>query len=189
MIDQARWTRLFSIMMLASVSAAATAAAQARPAEPQKRPPMAATPAARREAPGQAKREAGEENERTLTAAQVPAAVLAAITREFPHAQVTKWSSEVEDGKTMYEAETVDGATHRDVMVTAAGRVQEFETQVAVGQLPAAVRAAATANNAHVERAEMVIAGRDTTYEFKITGRAAELKLRANGTALPAERH
>src|SRR6185369_15583574 len=92
-----------------------SAAAQARP-EAQERPPMAATPAARRDAPGQARREAGEENEHTLTAAQVPAPVRAAITREWPNAQVSKWSSEVEDGKTMYEAETVDGATHRDVM-------------------------------------------------------------------------
>jgi uncharacterized membrane protein YkoI len=180
---------LLSIVMAGTAFVAGSATAQARPAETQKRPPMAATPAARRDAPGQAKREAGEEHERTLTAAQVPAAVRAAITREWPNAQVSKWSSEVEDGKTMYEAETTDGAAHRDVMITAAGRIQEIETQVTMTQVPAAVRAAATANNARVERAEMVVAGRDTTYEFKITGRTGELKLRANGTALPAERH
>jgi hypothetical protein len=187
--DHARRNRLVSTMMLMSLCAATTAAAQARPAETQKRPPLAATPAARREAPGQAKREANEEHERTLTAAQVPGPVRAAIAREWPNAHVSKWTSEVEDGKTTYEAETVDGATHRDVVISATGRVQEIETQVAMGQVPAAVRAAATANNARIERAEMVVMGRDTTYEFKITGRPAELKLRANGTAMPAERH
>ena len=39
-----------------------------------------------------------------------------------------------------------------------------------------------------LERAEVVVMGRDTTYEIKVRGRASELKLRANGQAVPAAR-
>jgi len=34
----------------------------------------------------------------------------------------------------------------------------------------------------------VVVMGRDTTYEIHFRGRATELKLRANGQAVPAER-
>lgn len=193
-------TRTISTLAVGFLIAAGSLAAQASraPTDAQKRPAGTPAPAVRHESAGQEKREQGEarearaandDHERTLTAAQVPAPVRAAVTREFPHATVSKWTSEVENGKTMYEAETVDGTMHRDMVIGANGRISEVETVVTVAQLPAAVRTAATANNARVERAEMVVMGRDTTYEFKITGRAAELKLRANGTPVPAERH
>ena len=124
--------------------------------------------------------------ERTVSAAQVPAAVRDAVTRAYPSAHVTKWTTEVEHGSRSYEAETVDGTTHRDMVINADGRITEVETQLAVEQLPAPVRTAATANHAQVDRAEIVVAGRDTTYEIKIRGRRGELRLRPDGRpALP----
>ena len=126
------------------------------------------------------------EHERTVAAAQVPAAVRSAVTRAYPAAHVSKWTSEVERGTTYYEAETVDGATHRDLLLKADGTITEVETQVTPAQLPAAVRTAATAGNARITKAEMVVEGRDTTYEMTIRGRHGELKLRPNGTPAPA---
>lgn len=132
--------------------------------------------------------EAGEANEHTLTAAQVPAAVKQAFRRAYPNATVQKYSSEVENGQTVYELGTMDGTTRRDMIITASGTITEVETTVTSAQLPAPVRAAATRNNGQIERAEVVVMGRDTTYEIKVRGRAGELKLQANGQAVPAAR-
>jgi hypothetical protein len=132
--------------------------------------------------------EAGEAGEHALTAAQVPAAVKQAFRRAYPTATVRKYSSEVENGHTVYELETMDGTTRRDMIITASGTITEVETTVTPDQLPAPVRSAATARHGVIERAEVVVMGRDTTYEIKVHGRAGELKLRANGQAVPAAR-
>ncbi len=170
--------RAFALGISLVGAGAGSLAAQARAPDAQKRP--AAHPA---------QRDTSEESEHTVAAARVPAAVRDAVRHAYPNATVTKWSTEVENRRTVYEAETRDGATHRDMLVGADGGILEVETQVTLAQLPAAVRTAATANGQHVDRAEVVVAGRDTTYEMKIRGRQGELKLRANGQPVPATAH
>ncbi len=124
--------------------------------------------------------------EHTIPAAQVPAAVREAFTRAYPHATVLKYSTERENGKTIYEVESRDGATRRDLDIGPDGTILETETQVTAAQLPAPVRTAAEANGAHIQVAELVVAGHDTTYEIKIQGRRGELKLRPDGRPAPS---
>jgi uncharacterized membrane protein YkoI len=123
------------------------------------------------------------DNEHAIPAAQVPQAVRNAVQHAYPGATVSKWTTEVERGRTSYEAETVTGTSHVDIALDAAGTIMETETRIAPSALPAAVRAAATAGNAQIDRAEMSVsqAGRDTTYEMTIHGRRGELRLRPNG--------
>jgi uncharacterized membrane protein YkoI len=152
-----------------ALAASARLAAQERTADAQKRP-------------------AAAEAEHVIPSAQVPAVVREAFRRAYPTAHAMKYSTERENGKTVYEVESRDGEVRRDLLVSAEGTILEVETQVTLDELPEAVRAAATANGAHVTLAERVVAGRDTTYEFKIQGRRGELKLRPDGRQVPAER-
>jgi len=131
------------------------------------------------------KREAAEEAEHTLRESQVPAVVRDAFRHAYPNARVTKYTSERENGRTVYEVESMDGTVHRDLLIGADGAILETETQVTPAQLPEAVRTAAQANGARIDRAEVVVAGRDTTYEMVIHGRRGELKLRADGRPVP----
>jgi len=123
--------------------------------------------------------------ERSLRGSQVPAAVRDAFKRAFPAARAVGYSTEQRDGKPVYEVESRDGATHRDLTYAADGTLLESETAVPEAQLPPAVRAAATANGARIQLAEIVVIGADTAYEMKIRGRRGELKLRRDGTPVP----
>lgn len=174
-------TRVISTLMAGILVAAGALSAQATrtPVESQKRP-------AERGEDRRESRESDESDEHTIAAARVPAVVRNAVTQAYPSARVTKWSREVEHGKTIYEAETVDGTTHRDMLIGTDGVITVVETQVTLDQIPPPIRAVATANNARIEKSEIVVAGRDTIYEFKIRGRG-ELKLRPNGTVVPAQ--
>ena len=133
--------------------------------------------------------QSGEASERALRAAEVPAPVRAAFQHAYPHATVRGYSTEVENGRRIYEVESREGSVGRDVSFGADGSVLEVEETVAMTQLPAAVRDAITrqAAGAAVTRAERVVAAGDTTYEFKIRGRRGEVKLKADGTAAPNE--
>ena len=159
--------------------------ATAQEAGSQKQPGSQKQQPAHREAEA---REAGEENEHTVAESSVPAQVLQGFRRAYPHARASKWSTEMHNGRTAYEVESVEGSTHRDLLISIEGDVLETETRLTPAQLPAPVRTAAQAHGAHIERAELVVAGRDTTYEIKVRGREGEMKLRANGQPVPATR-
>ena len=170
--------RIATVALTVLLGAAGSLAAQAS-AGAQKRPATT----------GQHKAEAAEEQEHTVPAARVPAPVREAFARAYPHARANKYSTEVENGRTVYEVESTEGATKRDLLIGIDGTILETETQVTAAQLPAAVRTAAQANGAHIQLAELVVAGRDTTYEMKIRGRRGELKLLPNGQPVPAAPH
>lgn len=158
-----------------SLGAAALMLAAAMPLAAQQQP-----------ATGSQKREASEENEHTVPAQQVPAPVRDAFRRAYPNATVVKYSTEQENGRTIYEVESREGSVHRDLNIAADGTILETETQVTTAQLPAAVRTAGQANGGHIDLAEMTVVGRDTTYELRIHGRRGEMKLTKDGRPLPA---
>lgn len=161
--------RAATLAVALALAASARLAAQERTADAQKRP-------------------ASADQEHTLRSSEVPAAVREAFRHAYPTAHATKYSSEVENGKTLYEVASRDGDVRRTLELAADGTILEVETQVAPADLPPAVRTAAEANGAHIVLAERVVAGHDTTYEFKIQGRRGELKLRPDGRPVPPER-
>lgn len=173
-----------AVALVVSLVAARGLPAQARPAEKSRRPAAAAP----REHRDDSKAES--EGERTLRASEVPSAVRDAFARAYPHSVVRGYSSEQENGQTVYEVESREGKMTRDALLAGDGTILEVEESVPVAQLPAAVRNALNTqtHNGRVTRSERVItvATRDTTFEFAVKGHRGEIKLRKDGSALPA---
>lgn len=73
----------------------------------------------------------------------LPQAVASAFHQAYPAARVLHVSKEPRDGKIVYEIESRDGATRRDLIYSPAGAVLEIEERIPVDSVPAVVRAAA----------------------------------------------
>jgi hypothetical protein len=84
------------------------------------------------------------EAERTVTAAEVPAAALAALKKLAAGAEITEFAEEMEHGSTFYEGswKSPSGA-NMDVLVTPTGDLVEIEEEVSGDKVPAAVLKAA----------------------------------------------
>src|SRR5262245_41350907 len=80
--------------------------------------------------------------EKKISEQDLPVAVRAAFERSYPHAKVQGASQEVEKGKKLYEIESVDGTVRRDLLYMADGSIIEIEEDLAVSDLPDAVKAA-----------------------------------------------
>ena len=104
-----------------------------------------------------------------IAAASVPQAVTAALRTAHPGATDTRWERE-DDG---YEASFSEGGSDVSVEFAAGGAVQETETEIAVADLPAAVRqtlARDYAGRAVTEAARIVAASGAVTYEAELDG-------------------
>ena len=79
--------------------------------------------------------------EKKLTKDQLPAAVQKTLDEQSKGATVRGYSTEKEDGKTIYEVQLTVNGKSRDVSVDPAGVVLEIEDQVDFATLPDAVQA------------------------------------------------
>jgi hypothetical protein len=115
-------------------------------------------------APGQ------EDKETKLKAGDVPAAVIAAVAKQYPSAQVSGWSKEVENGKITYEASVIDGSSKRDVVFAENGSLLAVEQAIPVSALPAAVRRAIRAKypTASLRKVEKISQGTEVQYEVAL---------------------
>jgi uncharacterized membrane protein YkoI len=114
----------------------------------------------------------------------LPAAVKATVDAESKGATVKGISSEKENGKTVYELETLVNGRTRDLMIDAAGTVYVVEEQLDADKAPAAVRAALEAKG-RILLLESVVRNGKTTYEGQVqpkTGKKITLELNADGT-------
>jgi hypothetical protein len=111
-------------------------------------------------------------DEEKIPVDKLPAAVLKAIKRKFPKAEIEKATKEVEDGKTTYEVELEIKDRSVDVALKADGTILEIEREVPFDELPKAVKKklAAKYPDAKIEKAEEVTKGEDgpVTYEVAI---------------------
>ena len=73
----------------------------------------------------------------------LPPPVATAFHQAYPAARVLHVSKERQDGKVVYEIESRDGDTRRDLIYSPAGAVLEIEEGIPVDSVPAVVRAAA----------------------------------------------
>jgi hypothetical protein len=78
----------------------------------------------------------GVAQEKKITASQVPAAVTAAFKSSYPKATIRGYAEEKEDGKVLYEIESLDGGARRDVLYNTDGTVAEIEESIAATDLP-----------------------------------------------------
>jgi biopolymer transport protein ExbD len=79
--------------------------------------------------------------EKKLQKSDLPAAVQKTADEQAKGATVKGYSSEVEDGKTIYEVQLTVNGKNRDVSIDATGAVIEVEDQVEFDSLPAPVQA------------------------------------------------
>jgi uncharacterized cupredoxin-like copper-binding protein len=122
-------------------------------------------------------------------AAKLPAAVLAAFRQSYPKAVIKNASKEVENGKTTWEVESVDGSLARDLVYNPDGTVVDIEEAVAIETLPAAVTAAVKAQypKASITKAEKLFRADKWTYELTLKGAAKpSIELTPEGKVVPA---
>jgi hypothetical protein len=113
----------------------------------------------------------------------LPAAVRATIDAEAKNATLKGLKKEKENGRTVYELETLINGRTRDLMIDAAGKVYEVEEQLDPAKAPAPVRAALAAVGTIVAL-ETVWTKRQTHYEGQVRTRAGKrvsLALDADG--------
>src|SRR5712691_10554275 len=73
----------------------------------------------------------------------LPRPVASAFRQAYPRAVILNASKERRQGKVVYEIESRDGSTRRDLIYNVAGGVLEIEEVVPVDSVPGAVRSAA----------------------------------------------
>ena len=128
--------------------------------------------------------------EKKISAKELPAAVSTAFEKQFPGAKILALSSEIENGATAYEIESIQNGRNRDVLYKATGEVIVVEETVPISEVPAAVQSALKAQfpKATVAKAEKLMAGGIVEYEFQLKGAAKkEAKFSAAGKLLASE--
>jgi acyl CoA:acetate/3-ketoacid CoA transferase alpha subunit len=99
---------------------------------------------------------------------------------------------EKENGQTVYEAEMTINGHSKDVLIAADGTVAEVEEQVALGSLPADVKAGlqAKAGKGQILEAESITKkGKLVAYEAKVetNGKKSEVQVGPDGKPLDHE--
>jgi hypothetical protein len=124
-------------------------------------------------------------------AAKVPAPILAAFRKSYPNATIKNASKETEDGRTVWEVESVDHNLGRDLVYKPDGTVVEVEEEVAMAAVPPAVANGLKAKypKAEVTKAEKRTAGQAVTYEFALKGAAVtSVEITPDGRIVPASK-
>jgi uncharacterized membrane protein YkoI len=75
-----------------------------------------------------------------ITRAELPAAVERTVAQQSQGATIHGFSTEKENGKTVYEMELTVNGHGKDILMDAEGNVLEVEEEVALTSLPAAVQ-------------------------------------------------
>ena len=117
------------------------------------------------------------------TLKNLPPAVKATVDAESKGATVKGISSEKENGKTVYELETLVNGRTRDLMIDAAGKVYLVEEQLDIDKAPPAVKAALEAQG-KIVALELVVENGKTRYEGQVqtkAGKKAAVEVDADG--------
>jgi uncharacterized membrane protein YkoI len=113
----------------------------------------------------------------------VPAAVQKAVQQEEAKgAKIVGLSTEVEEGKTMYEVKTTVNGHTRDLLLDATGAIVETEEATSLDAVPGPVKSALEARG-KVVSVETVTKGKTVTYEAQIQkdGKRSEVAVDAAG--------
>jgi uncharacterized membrane protein YkoI len=78
--------------------------------------------------------------EKKIKRSELPPAVEKTVAAQSAGATIRGFSSEVENGQTLYEAEMMVNGHSKDILMAADGSIVEVEEQVALDSLPAAVK-------------------------------------------------
>jgi uncharacterized membrane protein YkoI len=130
--------------------------------------------------------------EKKLTREQLPAAVQKTVSRESEGATVKGFSTEVEGGVRLFEAELEVNGRSKDISMNSKGEVVEVEEQVDLDSLPDAVKNALTkaAGNGTIRKVESLTKrGKLVAYEAAIADgkKHREVQVGPNGEKLARE--
>ncbi|MEP7325192.1 MAG: hypothetical protein ABI836_04515 [Gemmatimonadota bacterium] len=108
-----------------------------------------------------AAQEHGEENEKKITRAEIPAAVEHTVAAQTRGATIKGFAKEEEDGKTAYEVSMTVHGHSRDVLISPAGLVLEVEEEVVLDSLPPVIKAGLVreANGGRIHTVETLTKG------------------------------
>ena len=117
--------------------------------------------------------------EKRIPRRALPAPVLAAFTEAYPRAAIKRCFQETDKGQTVYEIESVEGKTRRDIIYAADGKLILAEETLAVSEMPPAVMVALDRKfpGAKILRAEKVTKGAVVGYEFQIEPKTPRRRL------------
>jgi uncharacterized membrane protein YkoI len=135
---------------------------------------------------------AGQEQEKKIKGADLPAPVQKTVATQSKGAMVKGFSEEKENGQTYYEAEMMVGGHSKDVLIDKDGGVVEVEEQVTFDSLPAAVREGLQnkAGQGKIVKVESLTKhDKLVAYEAKVQtdGKKKEIQVGPNGKPLDHE--
>jgi len=124
--------------------------------------------------------------EKRVKMENLPPAVQKTVQDQSRGATIHGLSQEVENGKTLYEAELKVNGRNKDLLIAAAGSVLEIEEEVALDSVPAAAKGAIQkqAGKRQIVTVESVTKGRSVVaYEAKIktAGKTSEVRVSPDG--------
>ncbi len=109
--------------------------------------------------------------EQSIKRKDVPKAILAAFEKTYSKVKIKGYTKEVDDGKTVYELESVEGAVNRDITYMADGSIVSIEESLPVSELPDVIRSASEKQhpNSKISGCEKVTKGAVMKYELVVT--------------------
>lgn len=135
---------------------------------------------------GQALYSQNADKERSIKKKEMPKAILDAFQKTYPHATIKSFAKEKENGKTVYEVESADGTTNRDLIYNPDGSVVSIEETISFDVLPQPVRDALEKSYPKMrpEKCEKLTKGTVVHYEvvMKHGKKTMELLYDENGT-------
>jgi uncharacterized membrane protein YkoI len=127
-----------------------------------------------------------EEKEVKVGLKDLPPAVQKTVKDLIQGSNLKGLSTEEENGKTVYEAETIKNGKTRDVLIDAAGTILEIEESTTLNEIPGPAKTAIekAATGGKIIKLETVTKGGVTNYEAAIVkaGKSSEIKVAANGS-------
>jgi hypothetical protein len=130
--------------------------------------------------------------EKKIKRSDLPPAVEKAVAAQSVGATIRGFSTEKENGQTLYEVEMTVSGHSKDVSMTADGSVFEVEEQVALSSLSPEVKAGlqAKAGNGKILKVESLTKkGKLVAYEAKVetSGKKTEIQVGPDGKPLDHE--
>ena len=125
-------------------------------------------------------------SEKKIQMKDLPAPVQQAIRQVSAGATIRGFATEVENGKTTYEAEMTVNGHGKDVTFDAIGKVVSVEEEVALDRIPTAAHAAIqkAVGNGKLQKIESVTENGKSFYEasFRKDGKSSEVQVDASGS-------
>ena len=129
--------------------------------------------------------------DKPMKLSDMPPIVQETIRQQTKSASIRRTLTEIENGETFYECESLQNGRTRDFLVDKTGAVVEVEDQVSLKEVPPPVKIAVehAASGGKITKLERVKRGNTVTYEAAVVknGTKTGMELRPDGS--PTKKH